>query len=33
MIESSLEVLLTGYGVGLVAAVVAWMIAKGVNNQ
>lgn len=27
------EVLLTGYGLGLVVGLVAWMIAKGVNNS
>jgi hypothetical protein len=30
---TSLTVLLTGYAVGLVAGVVAWMVRKGVNNS
>ena len=33
MIESTTEVLLTGYAVGLVSALVAWMISKGVNGS
>jgi len=26
------DLLLTGYGVGLVSGLVAWMVAKGVNS-
>lgn len=30
---TALEILLTGYGLGLVVGLVAWMVRRGVNSS